>query len=212
MNTANGPQQTILWILVVDPRSVSVAIQVCDKLFEAVYHCGAGVFCLSPVIFEGLRNINRIQLNKCNKNLKADYGLPVGVKRIIRVPVTVGNKLFKHEFHVLENTETDCLPGLDFPESNQCDPLFSRMELRLDPNHSVRMYRKTWLSHQYGVSSRSDWSYPGTSRPYQNSLKRPKFEETTRHPQRCLRAPKQIFNFLFPIFSSNSPRKLFQLL
>ena len=48
---------------------------------------------------------------------------------------------------MLENTETDCLPGLDFPESNQCDPLFSRMELKLDPNHSVRMYHKTFDYH-----------------------------------------------------------------
>ena len=52
-----------------------------------------------------------------------------------------------------------------------------------------------WLSHQYGLSSRSDENHPDTSRPYQNSSgTHPKLEETTRHPQRCLRAPKQIFN------------------
>ena len=44
---------------------------------------------------------------------------------------------------MLENTETDCLLGLDFLEGNQCDLLFSRMELRLDASHSVRMYHKT---------------------------------------------------------------------
>ena len=147
MNIDNGPQQTIILNSVVDPRSVFVAIQVCDKLIEAVCDCGASVSCLSPVIFEDLRKTNGIQLNKCNKHLKAANGLPIGVKGIIRVPLTVGNKHYEHEFHVLENTETDCLLGLDFLESNQCDPLFSRMELRLDPSHSVRMYHKTFDYH-----------------------------------------------------------------
>ena len=48
---------------------------------------------------------------------------------------------------MLENTETDCLLGLEFLESNQCDPLFSWMELRLDPSHCVRMYHKTFDYH-----------------------------------------------------------------
>ena len=51
MNTDNGPQQTIILNSVVDPRSVFVAIQVCDKLIEAVCDCGASVSCLSPAIF-----------------------------------------------------------------------------------------------------------------------------------------------------------------
>ena len=103
--------------------------------------------CLSPVFFEDLRKTNGIQLNKCIKKLKAANGLPIGVKGIIRVPLTVGNKHYALEFHVLENTEIDCLLGLDFLENNQCDPLFSRMELRLDPNHSVRMYHKSFDNH-----------------------------------------------------------------
>ena len=90
---------------------------------------------------------NGIQLNKCIKKLKAANGLPIGVKGIIRVPLTVANKLYEHEFHVLETTETDCLLGLDFLESIQCDPPFSRMELRLDPSHSFRMYHKTFDYH-----------------------------------------------------------------
>ena len=144
MNTDNGPQQTFFLISVVDPRSVFVAIQVCDKLIEAVCDCGASVSCSNPIIFEDLRKTSGIQLNKCNKKLKATNGLPIGVKGIIRVPLTVGNKHYEHEFHVSETTETDCLLGVDFLESNQCDPLFSRMELRLDPSHSVRMCHKSF--------------------------------------------------------------------
>ena len=147
MNTAKGPQQTIILNSVVDTRSVFVAIQVCDKLIEAVCDCGAGASCLSPFVFEDLQKTNGIQLNKCNKNFEAANGPPIGVKGIITVPLTVGNKDYENEFHVLENTETDCLLGLDFLESNQCDPLFSRMELRLDPSHSVRMYHKIFDYH-----------------------------------------------------------------
>ena len=147
MNTDNGPQQTIILKSVVVPRSVFVAIQLCDKIIEAVCDCGASVSYLSPVIFEDLRKTNGIQLNKCNKHLKAANGLPIGVKGTIRVPLTVGNKHYEHEFHKLENTETDCLLGLDFLGSNQCDPLFSRMDLRLDPSHSVRMNHKTFDYH-----------------------------------------------------------------
>ena len=94
MNTDNGPQQTIILNSVVDPRSVFVAIQVCDKLFEAVCDCGASVFCLSPAIFEDLRKTNGIQLNKCNKHLKAANGLPIGVKGIIRLETNITNMNF----------------------------------------------------------------------------------------------------------------------
>ena len=52
MNTANGPQKTIILNSVVDPRSVFLALQVCDILIEAVCDCGASVSCSSPVIFE----------------------------------------------------------------------------------------------------------------------------------------------------------------
>ena len=119
----------------------------CDNLIEAVCDFEANVSCLSPVLFEDLRNTNGIQLNKCNRHLKAANGLPIGFKGIIRVPLTVGNKHYEHEFHVLVNTETDCLLRLDILESNQCDPLFSRMELRLHPSHSVRLYQKTFDYH-----------------------------------------------------------------
>ena len=147
MNTDNGPQRTIILNSAVDPRSVFVAIQVYDKLIEAVCDWGASDSCLSPTIFEDMRKTNGIQLNKCNKHLEAVNGLPIGVKWIIRVPLTVGNKHYEHEFHVLENTETDCLLGIVFLESDLRDPLFSRIELRLAPSHSVRMYQKTFDYH-----------------------------------------------------------------
>ena len=82
----------------VDPRSVFVAIQVCDKVIEAMCDCGASVFCLSPVIFEDSRKTNGIQLNKCNKNLKAANGLPIGVNGIIRVPLRLETNIMNMHF------------------------------------------------------------------------------------------------------------------
>ena len=142
MSSKNGPNQTIILNSIVDPRSVYVAIRICDKLVEAVCDCGASVSCLSPAVFDDLRKSNGIRLQNSTKSLKAANGLPIKVKGVIRVPLKVGEKCYEHEFHVLENSETECLLGLDFLEVNKCDPLFSRMELRLDPTHSVSMYHK----------------------------------------------------------------------
>ena len=143
MITENGSRrQSFISNSVVEVRSLFFAVQVCHKLFEAVFGSGASVYCLSPVIFEDFRKPNGIQLHNCNENLKAVNGLPTGVKGIVRVLLTVGTIHSEHEFHVSESTETYCLLGLDFLESNQCDPLFSRMELRLYSNHSVRLYHK----------------------------------------------------------------------
>ena len=114
----------------------------CDNLIEAVCDCGASVSCLSPVIYYDVRKRNGIKLQKCHRNFKATSGPPIGVKGIIRVTATVGSKQYEHEFHMLENP--DCLLRLDFLEGNHCDPLFSRVELQLRPNHSVRMYQKSF--------------------------------------------------------------------
>ena len=96
MNTENDQQQINKLTSVVDPRSVFVNIRVCDKSMEVVCDCGASVSSLRPVIFEDLRKTNGIQLHKCNKNLKAANGLLIGVKGIIRVPLTIGNIMNKN--------------------------------------------------------------------------------------------------------------------
>ena len=76
----------------VDPRRAFVAIQLCDELIGAVCHCGAIVSCLSAAVFRNLGKTNGIQLQIGNKNLKAANGLPVGVKGIKKIALTVGNK------------------------------------------------------------------------------------------------------------------------
>ena len=129
---------------VVDPRSVYIAMTICNKLIEAVCDCGASVSCLSPEIFEELTKSCKIEVKPCKRKLKAANGLPIEVKGMISVPIKIGSKSYEHEFVVLAKSEADCLLGVDFLKKNKCDPLFSRMELQLDSTTSVPMYHKSF--------------------------------------------------------------------
>ena len=109
---------------------------------EAVCDCGASVSCLSSKIYNELKKTYQITLEIYTRSLRAANGLPIDVKGIIRVPVYLWNKLFHHDFRVLEKSEADCLLDLDFLERHKGDPLFSRMELKLDSTHSVPLCHK----------------------------------------------------------------------
>ena len=143
LNNRKDPQQTFALNSVVDSRSVFVQLKILDKMVEAVCDCGASVSCLRSEIYNELKKTYQTTLENCTRSLRAANGLPIDVKVIIRVPVYVGNKLFHHEFRVLEKSEADCLLRLDFLERHKYDPLFSRMELKLDSTHSVPLITKT---------------------------------------------------------------------
>ena len=143
-NTEKGPQRTWGLNSVVDSRSVFVQLKFLNKTVEAVCDCGASVSCVSSGIHNELKQTYQITLENCTRSLRAANGPPIDVKGIIRVPVFLGNKLFHHEFRVLEKSEADCLLGLDFLERHKCDPLFSRMELKLDSTHSITLYHKNF--------------------------------------------------------------------
>ena len=126
-------------------------MQIFEQTIEAVCDCGASVSCLSPKIFETLRLNHKIELRTCERKLRAANGLPIEVRGVIRVPVKLGTTLYEHDFGVLEQSEADCLLGLDFLEKHKCDPLFSRMELKLDSGNSVPLYHKKF--DDYGVDT-----------------------------------------------------------
>ena len=64
-------------------------------------------------------------------------------KSVVRVPVVIGPKLYEHDLCVLNRSEADCLLGLDFFETNKCDPLFSCMKLiQIFSNSFVPLYHK----------------------------------------------------------------------
>ena len=126
-------------------------MQIFEQTIEAVCDCGASVSCQSPKIFETLKLNHKIELRTCERKLRAANGLPIEVRGVIRVPVKLGTTLYEHDFCVLEQSEADCLLGLDFLEKHKCDPLFSRMELKLDSGNSVPLYHKKF--DDYGVDT-----------------------------------------------------------
>ena len=66
----------------------------------------------------------------------------IEVKGVVRLPVVIGPKSYEHDFCVLGKSEADCLLGLDFLETNKCDPLFSCMKSKLDSNSFVPLYHE----------------------------------------------------------------------
>ena len=117
-------------------------MKICEKKSEAVCDCGAGVSCLSPLIYDELKQTHILDLKPCLRKLKAANGLPIEVKGVVRLPVVIGPKSYEHDFCVFDKSEADCLLGLDFLERNKCDPLFSCLKLKLDSNGFVPMYHK----------------------------------------------------------------------
>ena len=113
-----------------------------EKKIEAVCDSGASVSCLSLSIYNELKQTHKFDLQPCLRKLKAANGLPIEVKGVVRLPVVIGSKSHEHDFCVLDKSEAHCLLGLDFLETNKCDPLFSCMKLKLDSNSFVPLYHK----------------------------------------------------------------------
>ena len=146
-NYKEGPQTNITLNSKVDPRSVFFEMKLYEKKFEAVCDCGASVSCLSPSIDNELKQTHNFNLQPCLRKLKAANGLPIEVKGVVRLPAVIGAKSYEHDFCVLDKSEADCLLGLDFLETNKCDPLLSCMKLKLDSNSFVPLYHKQF---EYG--------------------------------------------------------------
>ena len=141
-NDKKGPQSSITLNSVVDPHSVFIEMKICEKKIESVCDCGASVSCLSLLIYDELKQTHKLDRRPCLRKLGAASGLPIEVKGVVRLPVVIGPKSYEHDFCVLDKSEADCLLGLDFLETNECDPLFSCMKLKLHSNSFVPLYHK----------------------------------------------------------------------
>ena len=131
----------------VDPRRVFIEMKLYEKKIEAVCDCGASVSCLSPLIYDELKQTHKLDPKPCLRKLKAANCLAIKVKGVVRLPVVIGLKSYEHDFCVLDKSEADCLLGLDFLEANKCDPLFSCMKLKLNSNSFIPLYHRQF---QYG--------------------------------------------------------------
>ena len=117
-------------------------MKICEKTIEAVCDCGASVSCLSPSIYDQLKQTHKLDLKPCLRKLRAANGLPIEVKGVVCVHVVIGPNSYESDLCVLEKSKADCLLGLDFLETNKCDPLFSWMKLQLDSHSFVLLYHK----------------------------------------------------------------------
>ena len=141
-NYKKGPQTNITLNSVPDPRTVFIEMKKCEKKIEALCDCGASISCLSPSIYDYLKQTHKLDLKQCLRKLRAANGLPIEVKVIIHIPVITGPKSSEHNFRVLDKLEADSLLSLDYLETIKKDPLFFCMKLQLDSNSSVPLYHK----------------------------------------------------------------------
>ena len=101
-NYKKAPPTSITLNSVVDPRSVFIEMKLYEKKIEAVCDCGASVSCLSPLIYDELKQTHKLDLKPCLRKLKAANGLPIEVKGVVRLPVVIGPKSYEHDFCVLD--------------------------------------------------------------------------------------------------------------
>ena len=69
----------------------------------------------------------------------------IQIKGTVSVPIKIGPNTYEHTFYVLIEAAPDCLLGLDFLETINCDALFSESKLKIDRNTLVPLYRKQSL-------------------------------------------------------------------
>ena len=123
-------------------RSLYVQISILNKQVEAVCDSGASVSCLNEKLFNQINENDQIKIQPSTTILSSANQMPNQIKGTVAVPIKIGPKKYEHTFYVLIEAATDCLQGLDFFETNNCDALFSEGKLKIDRNTLVRLYKK----------------------------------------------------------------------
>ena len=126
----------------VDHRSVFVQLSVCGQIIEAVCDSGASVSCLSSTVFDKVKTNKKLKLEPSCGRLVAANKLPIKTLGTVSLELQLGQRWFMHVFHVLEQSEADCLIGLDFMKKHRCDPIISEDVLRLDDKTQVPLYHR----------------------------------------------------------------------
>ena len=145
-------QQTERSNSVVDGNSVFVRVTVCEVTLDAVCDTDASVSCLSPKVFVRLPPKIQSSLKRCSKQLLAAHQGGIKLKGKLAVEMKTASISFRHTFLVLEASGAECLLGLDFLEKQKCDPMFSKMKLRLNRGTSANFF--------YRTAPVQSWHYP----------------------------------------------------
>ena len=124
----------------VDHRSVFIQIKLFDRIIEAICDSGASVSCLISEIYDSLRLKHSLKLEPALRQLKAANQFPIETRGVLRLPISIGEGKFEHNFQVLAKSEADCLIELDYLEDHQCDALFSQKKLRVNDKTFVPLY------------------------------------------------------------------------
>ena len=125
-----------------DHRSLYVQISILNKQVEAVCDSGASVSCLSETLFHQINENHQVKIQPSTTRLSSANQMPIQVKGTESVPVKIGPKMHEHTTYVLIEAASDCLLGLDFLDTNNCDALFSDDKLEIHRNTLVPLYRK----------------------------------------------------------------------
>ena len=121
-----------------------IQIKIFERIIEAICDSGASVLCLSSEIYDSLNYKHSLKMEPALRQLKAANQLPIEMRGVVRLPISLGRRNFEHNFHVLAKSEADCLIGLDFLEDHQCDPFFSKKKLRVNDDTFVPLYHKVY--------------------------------------------------------------------
>ena len=102
-----------------DHRSLYVQVSILNKQVEAVRDSGASVSCLSEKLFKQINENHQIKIQPSTTRLSSANQMPIQIKGTVSVPIKIGSKRYEHTFYVLIEAASDCLLGLDFPETLQ---------------------------------------------------------------------------------------------
>ena len=125
-----------------DHRSLYVQISILNKQVESVCDSGASVSFLNEKLFNQINFNHQDKIQPSTTRLSSANQIPIQIKGTVSVPTKIGPKMYEHTFYVLIEAASDCLLGLDFLETNNCDALFSEDKLNIDRNIMVPLYRK----------------------------------------------------------------------
>ena len=135
-DTNDGPLTQLL-NSVAAHRSLYVQISSLSKQVEAVCDSGASVSCLSEKLFNQINENLQVKTHPGTTRLSSANQMPIQIKGTVSVPIKIGPETYEHTFYVLIEAASDCLLGLDFLETNNCDALFSESKLKIDRNTLV---------------------------------------------------------------------------
>ena len=114
---------------VVDKKSVFVNLEVCKVPVIAVCDTGASMSCISQQLFDQLPFTFSTQLQTAYRRHLAANQAKIPVLGTVTLAISLAINRYYQQFFVLKTSEADCLLGLDFSEDDQCDALFSSMQL-----------------------------------------------------------------------------------